>query len=221
MPDDRAEALYANRTDPASIREAADRWRRQLAADPKDFDAAWKLARAEYWMGGHSPQGEAQSHFEAGIAAGRQAVAVAPERPDGHFWIAANMGTLAESFGLRAGLKYRKPIKEELEKVLQIDPAYRQGSADRALGRWYDKVPRLFGGSEKLAEEHLKKALAYNPNSTVTHYFLAELYVDAGRRAEARVEAQKVIDAPVDPEYAPEDRDWKEKAAKLLKAIGT
>ena len=50
------------------------------------------------------------------------------------------------------------------------------GSADRALGRWYFKVPRLFGGNKKLAEEHLKASLTYNPDATISHYFLAELY---------------------------------------------
>src|SRR5439155_987244 len=108
-------------------------------------------------------------------------------RPEGHFWIAANMGALAESFGLRAGLKYRKPVKEELETVLRLDPAFQQGSADRALGRWYFKVPRLFGGSHKLAEDHLRASLKYNANSTASRYFLSELHplVDVLERAEA------------------------------------
>src|SRR5581483_8224339 len=100
---------------------------------------------------------------EDGIDAGRKAAALAPSRPEGHFWIAANMGALAESFGLRAGLKYRAPIKSELETVLALDPSYQSGSADRALGRWYFKVPALFGGSNKRAEEHLRASLRYDP----------------------------------------------------------
>ena len=121
------------------------------------------------------------------------------------------MGALAESFGLRAGLKYRKPIKDELETVLRLDPAFQQGSADRALGRWYAKVPGLFGGSNKLAEEHLRASLKYNPNSTASHFFLAELLLDDGRKAEARAELQKVLDAPLDPDWTPEDREFKAK----------
>ena len=87
------------------------------------------------------------------------------------------MGTLAESYGLRQGLKYRKPVKQELETVLRLDPAFQQGSADRALGRWYFRVPGLFGGSRKQAEDHLRASLTYNPNSTASHFFLAELFV--------------------------------------------
>src|SRR2546426_4515688 len=149
-----ADALYADRANLASARRAAEIWAAALSADPRDFDAAWKLARADYWLGGHVPERERRTFLEQGIEAGRKAVAAQPNRPAGHFWIAANMGTLAESFGLRQGLKYRKPGKEELETVLRLDAAFMQGSADRALGRWYFKVPGLFGGSDKRAEDH-------------------------------------------------------------------
>jgi hypothetical protein len=72
-------------------------WRAMLTADPRCFEAAWKLALADYWLGGHAPDPEQRTFFEQGIEAGRKAVAVQPNRPEGHFWIAANMGALAES----------------------------------------------------------------------------------------------------------------------------
>lgn len=141
---------------------------------------------------------------------------IEPNRPEGHFWIAANMGAMAESFGLRQGLKYRGAIKEELETVLRIDPAYQQGSADRALGRWYFKVPRLFGGSRKEAEAHLRASLKYNPHSSASHFFLAEVLLDDGRTKDAAAELRSVIEGPIDPEWAPEDREFKEKARARL-----
>jgi tetratricopeptide (TPR) repeat protein len=190
-----------------------------VAADPRNADAAWKLARADYWLGGHATEAERRHFLEQGIDAGRKAVALQPNHPEGHFWIAANMGALAESFGLRQGLKYRKPIKEELETVLRLDPRFQQGSADRALGRWYFKVPSLFGGSHKDAEAHLRASLSYNPNSTASHFFLAEVLLDDGRKDEARGELQKIVDAPIDPEWAPEDRDFKEKAKNTLASL--
>lgn len=179
---------------------------------------AWKLARAGYWLGGHAPDRERRTQFENGIEAAKKAMALEPNRPEGHFWMAANMGGLAESSGLGQGLKYRKPIKEELETVLRIDPAFLQGSADRALGRWYFKVPGLFGGSEKQSELHLRAALTYNPASTATHLFLAELLIATGRKDEGRAELQRVIDAPFDPDWTPEDQEFKAKARALLAA---
>jgi tetratricopeptide (TPR) repeat protein len=213
------DALYAHRDDLASARQAERIWADRLAHDAKDFESAWKLSRARYWLGGHAPEDERKAILQAGIDAGRAAATIAPNRPEGHFWMAANMGALAESFGLRQGLKYRGTIREQLETVLRLDPAYLQGSADRALGRWYFKVPGLFGGSKKESEAHLRKSLSYDPNSTASHYFLAETLLDMDRRDDARTELQKVIDAPLDPDWTPEDRDFKQKARRLLSSI--
>jgi len=214
-----ADSLYGDRANLASARRAADAWAASLVSRPRDFDAAWKLARAQYWLGGHAPDAERRGFLERGIEAARTAAALEPGRPEGHFWMAANMGALAESFGVRAGLKYRRPIKDALETVLKIDPAFQQGSADRALGRWYFKVPGLFGGSTKAAEEHLRASLKYNPRSTASHFFLAEVLLDAGRKPEARTELHAVLDAPLDPEWTPEDREFKQKAAGLLVVV--
>ena len=217
---DEASQLYADRANLASARRAAEIWRAELAAGgPGAFDAARKLGRADYWLGEHAPEAERRAAFEEGIEAGRKAIALQPNLPDGHFWAAANMGGLAESFGLRQGIKYRKPIKEGLETALRLDPAFLQGSADRALGRWYFRVPRLFGGNHTEAERHLRESLKYSPNSSASLYFLAELLLDDGRKNEARAELQKVLDAPLDPEWGPEDRDFKQKAAKLLATL--
>jgi tetratricopeptide (TPR) repeat protein len=213
------EALYADRANLASARKAAAQWAAGLAHDPRDFDAAWKLARADYWIGGHAAAAERRAIYEQGIDAARKAIAIEPDRPEGHFWLAANMGAMAESFGLRQGIKYRGPIKAELETVLRIDPGFQQGSADRALGRWYFKVPRLFGGSHREAEAHLRASLKYKPNSTASHFFLAELFLDDRRRDEARAELQAVLEAPIDAEWAPEDREFKDKARALLARV--
>jgi len=103
--------------------------------------------------------------------------------------------------------------------VLRLDPAFQQGSADRALGRWYFKVPSISGGSHKLSEQHLRESLKYNDNSTASHFFLAELFIDDNRTADARLELQKVLDAPLDPQWTPEDREFKDKARKLLASL--
>lgn len=170
-------------------------------------------------MGEHAPAGERRGFLERGVAAAERARRLAPARPEGHFWLAANMGALAESFGLRAGLRYRKPIKEALDTVLAIDPSFMAGGADRALGRWYARVPRLFGGSRDTAEAHLRASLRYDPSSTISYYFLAELYLDAGRRDEARTAAIAAIEASPRPESAPEDADYKQRARALLERL--
>jgi tetratricopeptide (TPR) repeat protein len=211
--------LYAERENLKSALEAAAIWEARLSKDKEDFEAAWKLARACYWLGGHVAEDDRRQQYERGIEAATRAVALQPKRPEGHFWMAADMGAMAEFFGLGAGIRYRGPVKRALETVLQIDPAFQEGSANRALGRWYFRVPRLFGGSRDKAVEHLKRSLTYAPQSTATRYFLAETLFEMDRRDEARREAQQVLDAPLDPDWAPEDREFKQQAKSLLERM--
>jgi tetratricopeptide (TPR) repeat protein len=214
------DSLYRDRTTLASAQRAAAIWADRLAANASDFESAWKLARAHYWLGTNGlPERERKAALEAGMSAARRAIAIDASRPEGHFWLAANMGALAESFGLRQGIRYRGAIREALETVLKIDPGFQQGSADRALGRWYYKVPGLFGGDKRKSEQHLRKALAYNPQSVITRLFLAETLIELNRKDEARRELEAAIQAPQDPEWAAEDHVFREQARRLLATL--
>jgi tetratricopeptide (TPR) repeat protein len=213
---DDPDRLYEQREDVTKAVAAAATWERRLAARPDDFESAWKLARACYWLGGHVPQADRRAQFDRGIEAARAAVRTDAQRPDGHFWLAANMGAMAEAAGIRAGLKYRGDIKRELETVLTLDPSFQKGSADRALGRWYFKVPRLFGGNRQKSLEHLRRALAYDPNDAASLSFLADTLLDMDRRDEARQALEKLLTVSSDPEWAPETREFQRQAAATL-----
>ncbi len=213
------DALYRQRTDPAQVARAVEIWAARAAAGT-DFEAAWKLARACYWIGTQGAADGRRRALERGVAAGEQATRIDAARPEGHFWQAANMGALAESFGMTQGLRYRGRIKASLERARHIDPGWQQGSADRALGWWYHKVPGLFGGSEERAEMHLRRALGYNPQSTATLYFLAEVLLERDKDQEARTMLQRTLDAPLDPDWTAEDQDFKARAKARLAALG-
>jgi tetratricopeptide (TPR) repeat protein len=212
-----ADELYRQRESLSSAARAADVWAERSGVD---FESAWKLARACYWLGTHEAQGNRRATLGRGVNAGENAIRLAANRPEGHFWLAANMGRLAESFGIIQALKYRGRIRDELEKVLAVDPSWQGGSADDALGQWYGTVPRLFGGSPQMAEQHLRAALQHDPSNLSALSFLGEMLLHQRRTAEARVYLQRVLDAAFDAEWAPEDREFKEKAVALLKQIG-
>ena len=213
---DDPDELYRQREDLARAKRAVEIWSASAATD---FEAAWKSARAAYWIGGHAPEAERRAALQRGVAAGEAAERLRPDRPEGHYWLAADMGALAESFGLSQGLKYRSRIKSELERVAEIDAGWEQASAVTALGRWYYLVPRLFGGSRAKADEHFRRALNQFPHSVTALTFLAESLTAQKKTDEARALLQRVIDAPVQAEWAPEDRDFKRKAADRLRAL--
>ena len=216
-----ADGFYRDREDASSATTAERIWAERLVANARDFDAAWKLARARYWLGTNGPGSadEKKRQLERGIEAGRVAMTARPESPEGHFWMAANMGALADAFGLRQGIKYRTPIRTALEAALKAQPSYLDGSPDRALGRWYFKVPRLFGGDLKQSEAHLRTALTYKADSVLTLLFLGETLIELDKRADARATLQAAIDVPADPNWLPEDRRFKAQARQLLATL--
>lgn len=188
------DALYRQRADLDQARAAVAIWDQRLRRDGRDFEAAWKRARARYWIGTHVPDDEREDVLEQGMRSAEHAIRLMPDRPEGHFWLAATMGALAESGGIMSGLRYRGRIKDEL-------------------------VPGLFGGSNAEAEKHLRQSLTYNPNSTSSLVFLAEVLVDEGRTADAIEVLKRAIAAPVDPEWAPEDAEFKAQARRMLDEI--
>lgn len=219
---DNPDLLFQAR-EPESVQRAAALWNARLTQNPADAESAWKLARAHYWLGANSsgPRETRRPHLEEGIAVARRAVAIAPTAPDGHFWLAANMGQLAELFGRREGLRYRDDIKRALETAIAADPAYLHGAARRALGRWYATVPAMFGGNRKTGEAHLRAALDLKRDSAITMVLLAELLLDTGRRDEARRHLTAALSVPADPDWTPEDQRFKARAKELLAGLDT
>lgn len=220
-PADDPDALYRDRERPASAVAAERIWAVRLAANARDFESAWKLARARYWLGTNGPGTlEAKKAIlERGIEAGRAAVAADGSKAEGHFWVAACMGALAEAHGLRQGIKYRGQIRDALETARRLNAPYLDGSPDRALGRWYYKVPRLFGGDLKKSEQYLRAALAYKSDSVISLLFLAETLIELDRTAEAKRTLEAAIAAPNAPDWVPEDTRFKAQAQRLLTTL--
>lgn len=214
------DALFRDREQLEWAVAAAEIWDARLAADRRDFDAAWKAARARAWIGERGARDVRKGQYERGMSAARRAIALDPARPEGHFWLAVNMGAMASASPIRAGLKYRVPIRESLETAIRLDPGYNRGAAHCALGKYYLQVPWLFGGSKSKAEALLRSCLAVDAGSAMGHYFLAQTLVARSRPDEARHELGKVLESPEDAEFGPETRLYKRKAERLLKKIG-
>src|SRR5437764_1898544 len=92
-----AESLYAQRSSLDKAREAAAMYRSARMSDYDNYEAVWKLARADYYLGEHETDDDAKLNaYREGIAAGEAAVRLAPDKPEGHFWYGANLGGRAE-----------------------------------------------------------------------------------------------------------------------------
>ena len=215
---DDPDALYAQRENLESALRAADIWSAQLVRSPEDFEVACKVARARHWLGEVLPRDQRASHLEQGIAAAQRAIALAPDRPDGHFWLGANMGAYAGVSLMRA-FRYRTAIRQAFEAALARDPAFARGGAYCALGKYFNMVPAMFGGNKRRSEELLQRCLSFDPQSVVGRYYLGQTLVALDRPEDARRSLEATIHAPCDADYVPECRIWKRRAQNLLRRL--
>lgn len=214
-----AERLYAERADLMKVRQGVIVLRQALVAHPSNYEIAWRLAKFNYYLGAHSSESTEQERaFRDGTEAGKTAIKLSPNKPEGHFWLGANYGGNAE-ISMLAGLAEIEDIKREMEAVLKMNEGYESGSAYMALGQMYLKAPRMLGGDTAKAIDYLEKGLKFGPNNGLLRLRLAEAYAEARRNDDARRQIETLLAMPPSPGYEPEHNDAVTQARKLQEKI--
>jgi tetratricopeptide (TPR) repeat protein len=215
----RSDQLYKERTDLQKVREGVAALRQARAMEPSNYEAAWRLSRLNYFLGEHTDDsGERNKAFADGEAAGKDGARLAPDKPEGHFWLAANLGGQAEHSAL-TGLSIAPDIRREMEAVIKLDEGFMSGSAYMALARIDLETPTVMGGDPKKAVELLEKGLKFGENNALLRYYLAEAYIKTKRPDEARKQLDAILKMQPDPDYLPEHADAVAKARELMKKV--
>ena len=214
-----AEPLYEGREDMNKARLAVTTLRQAHAADYGNYEAAWKLSRAAFYVADRTDNDtERDNMFREGTDAGKAAASLQPNKPDGHFWLGANYGGNAAHSTL-SNLSSFTDIKTEMETVLKLDESYEGYSAYLGLGRLYLSAPKVLGGDVSKAIEYLEKGVKLNPNNTVMRYYLAQALETNNRDADAKKQIETILTTTPDPKYMAEHKDAVEKAKKLQEKI--
>ncbi len=214
--------LYAEMKDMATAQEARAKYQ-EAATKAGSYEAFWKLARVLYYIGDNTEsKKEKKIIFSQGVYFAKRAVEMEPEKPDGHYWLGVNYGVFGETKGVLKSLSLVKPIKEAMNKVIELDRGYEDGGPDRVLGRVYFKVPGIAGGSKKKSLEHLLKSKELGPNDALTRCYLADTFLSLKEVDKAREELEYVLSMESDPRWIAGVDDCKEDAKKMLqkKAFG-
>jgi len=214
-----ADQSYAQRADLLQLRRGIVSLRQALTKDPGNYDAAWKLSKFNYYLATHSDDSkERDDAFREGINAGKTAVQLQNDKPDGHFWLGANYGGAAERSTIQ-GLATVNDIRTEMQTVLRLDEGYQNGSAYMVLGLVDLNAPSIVGGDPKRAVEEMEKGLRFGEPNAFLHLHLAEAYKKVGRNDDARREIKKILTMTPDPNYQPEYKEASAAAQKLLDQI--
>src|SRR5829696_6790039 len=153
-----AETLYGGREDITKARVAVTALRQAHAADYGNYEAAWKLARAAFYVGDSTDnESEQENMFREGTDAGKAAVQLQPDKPDGHFWLGANYGGSAAHSTL-SNFSSFQDIKGEMETVLKLDEGYEGYSVYLGLGRLTFRRRRCSAAIQRRRSNILRRA---------------------------------------------------------------
>ncbi len=179
-----------------------------------------RLARTCFVSGDLAPDASRAGYYEKGLTYAEKLLAQQPGGVAGHYWKALNLSGLADVNRLR-GFKLLPQIMDELKRSLALDETYDQAGAHRVLGRIYFEAPGwpVSVGDRKKSLEQLTAAVRLAPDNSTNHLYLAETLLAMGRKAPAREELEKVLQArrhPISPQDLEEDH---REARRLLKKL--
>jgi tetratricopeptide (TPR) repeat protein len=213
-----ADQMYTQREDLARLQQGIVFLRQAAVADPNGYEAAWRLAKFNYYLATHIDANVREQKFRDGIEAGKTAVRLQGDKPEGHFWLGANYGGSLESETI-TGLASLEDVHREMDTVLRIDEGYQDGSAYMVLGLLDLKAPKIVGGDPQKAVAEMEKGLRFGGKNAFLRLHLAEAYQTVGRSADARQQLNAILSMTPDPNYLPELKEAQLQVRQLLDKI--
>lgn len=210
--------MYVQREDLSHLQQGIVFLRQAAVADPNSYDAAWRLAKFNYYLATHIDSNVRDQKFRDGIVAGKTAVQLSGDKPEGHFWLGADYGGSLESETI-TGLATVEDVRREMNTVLSLNEGYQDGSAYMVLGLLELKAPKIVGGDPQRAVTEMEKGLRFGGKNAFLRLHLAEAYQAVGRSADARQQLNAILSMTPDPNYLPELKEAQLQARQLLDKI--
>mgnify|MGYP003393178683 FL=1 len=214
-----AAELFAQRADIEKLKACVKLLGETRDPASRNYEVEWQFAKSTYFLGKQfGTEKEKIAAFEAGRDAAKIAARMEPNKPDGHFWFAANLGELSQISPVTVGLKSVDDIRDSMNEVIRIDPKYQGASAFDALGQLELKTRSYGGGKAERAVEYLEKGLNLDDDNPNIRVNLAEAYIAVKRDADARKQINELMTMKPNPDYVREHDEAVVKAKKMLES---
>jgi tetratricopeptide (TPR) repeat protein len=179
------------------------------------------LGRTCFVLGQLAPNQQSMGYYLKGQSYAETLIREAPNRVEGHYWLAMSLCGQADVGGNFLGRKLLPRILEELKRAVALNETYDQAGAHRVLGRIYYEAPGwpLSVGDLKKSLQHLKSAVRLAPATSTNHLYLAQTLLRLQDNFAAAQELAQVLKSTryvVKPQDLEEDR---QEARRLLAEI--
>ncbi len=206
-----------------------------LNQDSMNYEANWRGALLLLDLGDQIPEtGKSRrrdSLYSLAERYARRAVVSDTSGADGHFALAAAVGSAALTLGQEERIRRAGIVRNEALKAIELNP--RHDGAYHIMGRWNAEIMRLSGIGRFFAKNFLgarvfkqaswngaitsmEKAAALDPGRIYHHLELAEVYMDRKRGADAEAQLRAVDSLPA---REPLDSIYKQRGAELRRRL--
>ncbi|MBV6484963.1 MAG: hypothetical protein KFKLKKLM_01501 [Flavobacteriales bacterium] len=225
--DKRAENHEGLKVDSTNINKAIAYFNKALQVKADNERAYDYLLLSYYYKGAFVVRTKADQKlaYLKGKQLGEEAIKKYPKNKAILLWYIANFSKYGEANGIVSSAKdgLADKVKMYAERLFAMDSTFADGAPHKLLGVINYKVPHIplfiTWPSKKVAEYHLKKALAVNPKSISNLYFYAEFLTEMKRNAEAKLLLNRVINSKPRLDAIIEDLYDMNQAKKLLEKI--
>jgi tetratricopeptide (TPR) repeat protein len=178
----------------AAAQEAYQAAKARYATNADDKPTAWHFACACFDQADVAPTKAARAAAaREGIKVCRRLLLQAPDLAAAHYYLAMNLGQLAQTKTLGA-LSLVKEMEREWAAARALDPHFDFAGPDRNLGLLFRDAPGspISVGSRLKAEEHMRQAVELNPDYPENYLNLIETRLKFNQWEEAAAEDQKL-----------------------------
>lgn len=209
---DQAIALYDQALDSAETPE-------------QKHEAAWKILRAYYFKGTYTEadKDRRQDIYQDGIKISERMLELFPQSVELHCWTGILWGYLGEVQGILASARkgLAGKVRYFAERTIELNDTYLDAGGYRMLGTAHLKVPKipLFLGwpSKDKAVVNLEKANQIAPGNLYNKIYLAEAYLETGKKDKARMLLEDILNVKGVVHDHAVDAAIKDKAAELIR----
>ncbi len=163
-------------------------WAEQAYGEKPGFDAAWRAARACFWICDRTTNRDTDLNYgKRGVEWAEKAIKAGPNRVEGHYYYTVCLGEYGKGMSIVTALAKGLGSKFEkaCAKAISIEAGYDHGSPHRALGRYWYSLPWPKYSFEKSETAYLT-TMKLAPKAARTYVYLAELYIKEKKFDKAR-----------------------------------
>jgi len=217
---ERFDELWKVRDQAGMEKELEQVVQQHLAAEPRSFDANWRLAALYNWIADGKEGDEKAALGKKAWDAGDRAVTTNPGDVHGQYNGAVGIGLYSEGVGIITALAQglEGKFRDRILGALKLDKDYLDGAPQVVWGRYFFKLPwpkRDVGEATKV----LTEAVRTHPNNLRAKLYLADCYADADKVEDGMKLVRQIVDAP-GGEDPPDERRIKKKARNWIEAHG-